>query len=224
MLKSVQNREDVAIFRDACGNSAINVAELLSVAIMKDGKVIDEIAHTPTTALFMQGKWVYNLLVDEPIDNIAVSPITLSFFPLSGYHLCSTNQNTIITTEDYTQEINSYEYVFVNGQPYKIVKHISTGNSIKVPKLLPSGIQQFKFAHKEDITVLNTSVIRNNLFKSIDDSFGCKDCGNTDAPADLCLDVVRYIALQNALTNNKTTEVTNLVNYFNNKYKLKVLC
>lgn len=224
MLKSVQNRQDIAIFRDACSNSAINVGELLSIAIMKDEELIDEILHIPTTALFMQGKWVYNLLVDKSTDNTAVSPIKLSFFPLSGFHSCSTNQNTIITTEDYTEEINSYDYVFVDGKPYKIVKHISTGNSIKTPNLLPSGIQQFKFAHKEDITVLNISVIKNKIFKYIDDSFGCKDCNDADAPVDLCLDVVRFLALQNALANNKTTEVKNLVGYFNNKYKLKVLC
>lgn len=224
MLKSVQNREDIAIFRDACNNSAVNIAELLSVAIFKDGKLLDEILNIATAQQFMQGKWVYNLLLDNGMSDVAISPTTLSFFPLSGFYNCSTNQNTINTVVDVTTELNSYEYVIVDGEPYKIVKHISTGNSIKVPKLLPSGIQQFKFALKEDITVMNVSTIRNKLFKSIDDAFGCKDCGNTDAPESLCLDVVRFLALQNALANNKTTEVANLVNYFNNKYKLKTLC
>jgi hypothetical protein len=216
MLRTIPNKDLISIYRDTC-SSSYSIDELQQVFIYEGTALKDSIINTATARSFIKGEYIYN----KPVTDGKI--VLLSFFFLTGLRNCTTTLNKINSTVDLTVQLNTYDYVIVNNVYYKIVKAASTGNTIVVNDQV-SYATSFRFAHKEDVNIINTNSIKDSIINSIEDSFGCKDCGKSDAPVDLCTDVIRYIALQNAISKNKTTDIKNLTEYFNNKYNLNVSC
>jgi hypothetical protein len=175
---------------------------------------------------FLSGELIYNT---KPVKGRSDISVVISYNKVNVTYDKSNNifslNTTLLNCEHviYNSVLATTNVENSNDVIYTIFKKETNEDFIATNKRIEKeNINSVYFSDVEVVTLISVVEIHEKILKEISDIVGCgSECVDKD-PCDVCMELIRYISLVNALELKENNKANTLIDYFNKKYKLDV--